>query len=88
MNQQVWHNIKSTLTFSFYEQVAYLIVGLILTISCNGNALDGFWQLGLQLLQLSTLGMSIATLVDIFLSVVTVTEFIALNQSSEETNQE
>ncbi len=84
MTPEVWYNIKSALQFSFGEQIAYLVLGLALTILCNGGALQGCWRFVLQTLQLSILGLSLATLVDSFLTVVDVTELIALTHDTEE----
>ena len=76
----IWNTVRSSVLFSVKEQIVYIILGMILMIVTNSYS-GRFFSVSttfiLTVLQLTMLGMSLATLVDVFQSVISVTEYIS-----------
>ena len=78
--KSIWNTVRSSVIFSVTEQIIYIIIGMILMIFTNSIAGRFFSVLTtfiLTILQLVMLGMSLATLVDVFQSVISMTEYIS-----------
>lgn len=76
-NTKIWDTVRSSVLFSVAEQIAYIVLGvffLIIGESLIGRSFSIYVIFALDVFQLSMLGMSLATMIDVFQSVISITE--------------
>ena len=87
-NKKIWGTVRSSVLFSVAEQIAYIILGiffLMIPDSFVGRSFSISAIFALNVIQLSMLGMSLATMIDVFQSVISITEVInTLNDTKTE----
>lgn len=85
-NKGIWGAIRSSVLFSVSEQIAYIILGIsfmMITDSSVGRTFSTSIIFILNVIQLSMLGMSIATMIDVFQTVVSITEVMNTLEDTE-----